>query len=113
MKKIVLTLVSLIVCLLANLTVAYEVSSVAKVSRIVTSTNVGDGDVYFSLTTNGAICTYGYFITKSQKGFDASFSLLLSAYHAQTTLKVNAIETSRWANSGSPVCEAYSLEIVR
>jgi hypothetical protein len=98
---------------MSALACAKEPSSKGVISRLITYTNFGNGDVFISLPTNGAICTYGYYMNKDSLGYQASLSMLLAAYQAKTPVKLTGNESNRWTGSGNPVCELYSVEYKR
>ncbi|MDP5211343.1 hypothetical protein, partial [Microbulbifer sp. 2205BS26-8] len=75
--------------------------------------SVGNGDVFISLSTNGATCNYGYFVNKNSQGFEGQLSMLLAAYQAKTPIYISANENSRWSNSSNTVCEVHSIEYKR
>lgn len=90
-----------------------EQSSASKIQRIYAYSQYGGGDVSINLQTNGAVCTHGYFLKKSDAGFQANLSMLLSAYHAQTPIKIDAHTDQKWAGSAYPVCHVYSISYHR
>lgn len=89
-----------------------EQSSASKIQHIYAYAQFG-GDVFISLQTNGAVCTGGYFLEKSDVGFQANFSMLLSAYHAQTPIKIHAHTDQKWTGSASYVCHVRSISYHR
>ncbi|KZY41287.1 hypothetical protein [Oleiphilus sp. HI0123] len=82
---------------------ATESSFDTKVERIFAYTEFGNGDVGFWLTENEGKECYGYWMSPISKGFDANFSLLLSAYHANSNVIVYGKlgDDNRWPGSTS------------
>tara|TARA_R110002072_G_scaffold33030_9_gene100262 strand:+ start:9352 stop:9687 length:336 start_codon:yes stop_codon:yes gene_type:complete len=89
-------------------------SSSGKIDRMISYSKFGNGDVFVSLSNNGAICTYGYFINKDSAGYQSSLSLLVAAYHSNIDVKIMAYDSVKWSgNTANTVCEIYSVEYVR
>ena len=108
MKAIVGTLV-LLASTQANS--ALEYASPSKITRVITFNAYGGGDIVFQIQYPASNCA-GYWIAKSDPGFDGSLSTLLAAYHASTTVKVVGHDDQKWPGSGSFYCKLYSIELV-
>ncbi len=80
-----------------------------KIVRMISYNQFGNGDVVFRTESTSDIC-YGYWITKADDGFDANFSMLLSAYHSSSKINVYAYSNQRWAGSSNHWCKVYALE---
>lgn len=101
----------LLVVLLAAPVFATEPSRTGKVTKMMTYTEYGGGDVVFSLEVNGSICSSGYYLSKNDPGFEAAVAMLLSAYHAKTPVRVYGhTELDRkWAGSSGHYCHVYNI----
>jgi len=105
MKKLIIaTLITISMSVFAT-----ESSSLSKVKRIIAYSEYGDGDVAIVLESNGATCVNGYFLKKSDPGFDANFSMVLAAYHSKSAIKVLGHTDQKWAGSSGYYCHAYSI----
>ncbi|TQF70322.1 hypothetical protein [Pseudoalteromonas luteoviolacea] len=92
-----------------------ERSSKGVIKNLISYADYGNGDVFISLPTNGATCSYGYYVNKNSAGFQANLSMLLAAYHSQTPVYIHGFtaESKRWTGSKNPVCEVYSVQFER
>lgn len=108
MKEIIFLLALFIVpgALAANL----ESSGLSKIYTLTSFSSYGNGDVAVRLDSNGEVCTNGYYINKSDVGFDANLSMLLSAYHAGSSVIVRGHTDQLWSGSASAYCKLYSIE---
>jgi hypothetical protein len=88
---------------------ATEPSPTAKVSKLMSYAEYGGGDLVFVLETNGSICKSGYYLKKTDPGFEAGLSMLLSAYHAKTPIRVDGHTDQRWAGSSGYFCHVYDI----
>ncbi len=88
-----------------------EYSDATKINRFLTFNSYGDGDVVFRVESPTSGC-YGYWITKTDKGYDANLSSILSAYHAKTTIKASGYNDQLWQGSSSAWCKLYAVEFV-
>lgn len=82
------------------------------IKRLISYNQYGDGDVIFTVNNPSSNC-YGYWITKSDAGFDANFSVILAAYHAKATVKVYGLNHIKWSGSGNFWCKIYAIENTR
>ena len=81
MKRIIKGIM-LLISIFAAHSLASEASPKSIVKRFVSYSNYGNGDVFVSLENNGSICNYGYYLNNEDQGFEDTYSMLLSAYHA-------------------------------
>jgi hypothetical protein len=91
---------------------ASESSFDTKIERISTYADYGDGDVAFWLDNNSEKSCYGYWMSPTSKGFDANFSTLLSAFHANSNLIVYGklgAENKWTGSSSSHYCKVESI----
>lgn len=112
-SKKIISIAAALFLLIPLFVCANESSSKGVISRLISYANLGSGDVFVSLPTNGTICTYGYFIDKNSNGYEGIISMLLAAYQAQTPVIITGIESSRWPGSAGAVCEIYAVEYKR
>lgn len=85
----------------------------SQIDRLITYSKYGRGDTYISLQQNDATCVHGYFVNKESEGYQAMISILISAYHAGSPVRIYAYDNNRWEGSSNPVCEMYSVELRR
>lgn len=78
--------------------------------RIIDSYNQANGDVVFTLASPIAQC-YGYWLAKTDVGFNASVSVILSAYQAKNKVLVYGLPGQLWTGSAKPYCKLYSIEL--
>ncbi|WP_072682467.1 hypothetical protein [Arcobacter sp. LA11] len=75
----------------------------------------------YSFPTNEAVlfkienpideCT-GYFITKSDIGFDANLSMVLSAYHSKNKLVIHGVPEILFSGSSAKYCKASAIHFL-
>lgn len=112
--KTIIKGIMLFISIFAAHSLASEASPKSIVKRFISYSNYGNGDVFVSLENNGSICNYGYYLNKEDQGFEANFSMLLSAYHANNKVILTGLDTEdKWRGSGSTVCKLYSVELVK
>lgn len=94
--------------------IANETSPKSTIKRFISYSDYGSGDVFVSLENNGSICNYGYYLNKENQGFEANYSMLLSAYHANSSVKLIGLDTDeKWQGSSATVCQLYSVELAK
>lgn len=114
MKIITTTVMLYIFLLFTSQVIANETSPKSTIERFVSYSNYGNGDVFISLENNGSICNYGYYLNKENQGFEANYSMLLSAYHANSSVKLIGLDTEeKWQGSSATVCQLYSVELAK
>lgn len=72
----------------------------------------GDGDVIFKIQTPIQQCPGGYWLTKSDAGFSADLSLILSAYQAKNDVIVYGLPSQIWSGSSTNYCKLYSIRLL-
>lgn len=70
------------------------------------------GDVIFTVNNPSSNC-YGYWISKSDAGFDANLSMVLAAYHAKSPVRVYGLNHIKWSGSSNFWCKLYAIENTR
>ena len=113
--KIIITTVMLYIFLsFTSQVIANETSPKSTIKRFISYSNYGNGDVFISLENNGSTCNSGYFLNKENQGFEANYSMLLSAYHANSSVKLIGLDTEeKWQGSRAIICQLYSVELVK
>ena len=106
--KYLATTFLLIISLSVN--AANEQSHQTKISRILSYTNYGDGDIAIELENSTGKTCEGYWISKGDKGYNANLSMLIAAYQANTTIAVWGEPNNKWPGSSSYFCRLYLIE---
>jgi hypothetical protein len=86
-----------------------QTTAATYVATIGTYAAFGGGDVVFTTQSAATNCSGGFWLKKTDDGFQANLSLLVSAYHAQTKVSVTAYDNDLWPGSGSPFCHVYAV----
>ncbi|MDX3775821.1 hypothetical protein QE250_17055 [Chromatiaceae bacterium AAb-1] len=87
-----------------------EISAPAKVIRIVGYSERNNGDVVVEMDKNSSFCSAGYWLRRTDPGFDTNLSLLLSAYHAKNNVILRGEKTIIWKGSAKVFCYLDSVE---
>jgi len=77
--------------------------TIATVVSIYTYTQLGNGDVALQVSAPAPGCG-GYWFKATDPGFKATFSALLSAYHAGSRVRIGGDDADLWPSSGSAYC---------
>ena len=86
-------------------------STTSKIDTIGTYSTFGNGDVVFQLDTQTTGCEGGFWLRESDPGFNSNLSLLLSAFHADTTLSLAAHTDQLWTGSATKYCRIDWLKL--
>ncbi|KNC66865.1 hypothetical protein [Pseudoalteromonas ardens] len=86
-------------------------STKTTVTTLITYSQYGQGDIVFKLAAPEESCADGYWMKKSDPGFDANLSALLSAYHAKSKVIARGHDDQIWAGSSGRYCLLYSIEL--
>ncbi len=70
-----------------------------KITNVMTYTEYGSGDVIFSLDASANGCDEGYWLPPSAPGFNTTLSIILSAYHAKSTVRLWGHDDQLWGGS--------------
>ena len=107
MKNICLTMM-----LLFMSTVAFaserETSPLSTISRLVSYSKFGNGDIYVRLAKPATQCA-GYYVSLNSTGFKATLSMLIAAYQAKTNIRITGYINNKWSGSSNYVCEIYAV----
>jgi hypothetical protein len=88
----------------ARSALATVVYSTGTVSWFSTYSSFGGGDITFRLTNQPSSCSGGYWMSKSQAGFNANLAYLLAARAAGETIVVGGDDAVIWNGSASIFC---------
>jgi hypothetical protein len=69
-----------------------------------------NGDVTFKVANPIPECIDGYWISKTDVGFQVNFSMILAASAAKSSVVVDAYTDKLWPGSGGKYCKLNSLE---
>ena len=105
MKKIMFIMSFLFVGAVAAAT---EGSALSKIEQLYSFSESGGGDVTVRLSENGSICA-GYWLKKTDPGFQANLSMIIAAYHAKSDIVITGHTDQIWAGSGGKYCHVYSV----
>ena len=67
--------------------------------------------VIFKVAAPISECSDGYWIAKSDIGFQSNVSMILAAYAAKSTVVVDAFIDKPWPGSSAKFCKLNSLEL--
>lgn len=108
MKKILIVYI-LLVSYLSSATFYSPITKIDFIGVYNTTISKG-GDVIFRLKNSHEDC-YGYYIQKDDIGFEATYSAILSAYHAKSDVRVYSSTTfDKWAGSTNSYCKVYTIQ---
>ena len=106
-KSISLLLLSL--CLVARADIVG--STTTKIIDIFAYSEYGNGDVTVRVATPVVGCDAGYFLQKSDPGFNATLALLMNAKAAQTDVVVYGKTEVLWTGSAGKYCKLYGVNL--
>lgn len=86
-------------------------SSPTKVVLISSYNAYGGGDVIFRVGQPHPSCEQGYWLTKSDPGFQANLSMIIAAKQSGSTVRVVAHPDQLWSGSGGAYCKLYAFNI--
>lgn len=72
----------------------------------------GGGDVVVKVTNPATGCAAGFWLRNSDTGFKYLYAMLLSAYHAGSTVRVSGENSVLWPSSGSQYCLVKMLAVI-
>lgn len=89
---------------------ALETSAPAKVVRIVGYSERNNGDLVIEIDKKASLCSAGYWLRRTDPGFETNLSLLLSAYHAKNNVILRGEKDLIWKGSSKVFCYLDSVE---
>ncbi|WP_064791907.1 hypothetical protein [Shewanella woodyi] len=92
-----------------NTYAATESTSKTTINRLISYNQFGGGDVVFTVSNPTSGC-YGYWIAKTDAGFDANLSMILAGYHSKTEVRIHGLNDQKWNGSGNFWCKLYAIE---
>ncbi len=103
---------SFVLAVAAGAAHAYVPSETTRITRVDVYAEYGGGDVAFAVANPLPQCNGGFWFKKTDPGFQATLSTLLSAYHARSTVRIYALPDQIWPGSGANYCRLYSIELL-
>ena len=100
---------SLAAILLVNNVIATTITSTTTIPYI--GSYSSNEWVIFKVANPISECSDGYWIAKSDIGFQANVSMILAAYAAKSSVVVDAYIDKPWPGSGAKYCKLNSLEL--
>ena len=70
----------------------------------------GNGDVIFKVDRPVPECADGYWITKSDSGYQANLVMLMTAFQSKTSVGIAGVSDQLWAGSSGKYCKLYSID---
>ncbi|MEC4726876.1 hypothetical protein HWQ46_15090 [Shewanella sp. D64] len=107
-----LTCLTLLLFLLFGVNNSYaaiESTGQTSIKRLISYNQYGGGDVVFTVNDPSSVC-YGYWLNKSDAGFDANLSMVLAAYHSKAKVRIYGHDDQKWNGSGNFWCKLYAIE---
>lgn len=92
-----------------SLAANYKGSPISKIASVTSYAQYGPGDVIFSIENSIPECTNGYWLKKSDPGFQANLSMLIAAYQAKSKVVVYGLPAEIWPGSSGKFCHLYSI----
>ena len=81
------------------------IAASGKVVGMLSYANFGGGDFTFKLASQPAGCSGGFWLSKSQPGFQASVAFILKAHTTGEQVLVGADNAQLWTGSGDQWCK--------
>ena len=91
---------------------AYASTVPTRITRITAYSEYGGGDVAFTVANPLPECSGGFWFKKTDAGFQATLTTLLSAYHARSTVRIYAHPDQLWPGSASNTCRLYGVDLL-
>ncbi|MEI8594388.1 hypothetical protein [Photobacterium sp. Hal280] len=91
--------------------VNYVGSGASTIKMIHSYSEYGGGDVIFRLAESETTsCPSGYWLRKTDPGFDANLSMLIAAFHAKSRVVVYGLPDEIWPGSQTgKYCHLYAI----
>jgi hypothetical protein len=108
MKKVLFSIL-----LLASGLSQAGITTTSGITRVtgVSSYTQNNGDVIFRIESPIAACDGGYWLSKSDAGFNANLAMVMSAYNAKSPIQVYGLSDQIWNGSASKFCKLYVIEL--
>ncbi|MCO7226827.1 hypothetical protein [Pleionea sp. CnH1-48] len=97
-----------------NAKAAYVYSGISNITYLsVYNRSSAPGDIFVKLSNPAEECTAGYYVSADSPGRDTVMSVLLSAYHAKSRIRINAYDSPNWRGSNNDkTCEIEGVNFV-
>ena len=92
-----------------SLAASYKGSPISKVVSVTSYAEYGPGDVIFSIENPIPECINGYWLKKSDPGFQANLSMVIAAYHAKSNVLIYGLPDQIWPASGGKFCHLFNI----
>ena len=87
------------------------ITTIIKLNAYVT-TSAWDGDIEINVNDSSAGCESGYWLKYEDKAsYKNIVSILLSAFHAGSLVKLTGDDTQRWPVSSSNYCRLHTVSL--
>src|SRR4051812_13564388 len=104
-----LKFIVLVVIFLVNNVIAATITSSTTISYVASYSS--NEWVIFKVANPITECSDGYWIAKSDVGFQTNVSMILAAYASKSSVAVDAYIDKPWPGSGAKFCKLNSLEL--
>jgi hypothetical protein len=84
-------------------------SPISNISAVYSYNQYGNGDVVFKINNPVPDCIDGYWLTKTDAGFQANMATILLAFQANTSILVHGAPTQLWSGSTGKYCKLYAI----
>ncbi len=88
---------------------AFEVSPQSTIATINSYSEYGGGDVHFTIASPSTKCPNGYWLRKTDPGFQANLSMVIAAYQAKSIIRINGLLNELWPGTTGRACRVYSV----
>lgn len=110
-KPVIRAAAILCILLFATSASAYISTSDTTITTIYSYSEYGSGDVVFRVAAPLTDCEGGFWLKRSDPGFNANLTLLLAAYQSRSTVMIYANPDQIWSGSGSKYCHLYAIQL--
>lgn len=83
-----------------------------QVTQILAYPQYVNGDVIIVSDTLPAGCEGGFWMSKTDAGFSATYAALLLAYTSKALVRIWYYDNQMWSGSGTPTCKVYVLNLI-
>ena len=90
---------------------AYVGTTMTKVALVSSYNQYGSGDVLFKVENPILECIDGYWLTKTDSGYQANVVMIITAFQAKTPVVVFGLSDQLWSGSGGKYCKLYSFDL--
>ncbi|MEZ9526794.1 hypothetical protein [Enterovibrio norvegicus] len=87
----------------------YVGSSTSTIVIVNSYSEYGGGDVYFTLASPADECPNGYWMRKTDPGFQANLSMVIAAYQAKSSVRIYGLPDEMWSGTSGKACRLYAI----